>query len=230
MGFNYIASGHYASLIHPSSNELNKASVLELSKDLVKDQIYFLSHLSQAQLKRLIFPLGCIAKEEVRKLATTFDLPKKDRKDSKGICFLGKIKLSEFVARQIGEREGIILEAETGDFLGMHRGFWFDTIGQRQGIRLPGGSWYVVDKDVNNNVVFVSRNYFSIDKKRRSFRVGSLKWLSDRPPEEKWQIQCKVRHGPGIYNCNVTIEHSEDENEEVAVVQLSEDDQGQAAG
>ncbi|CAI0450019.1 unnamed protein product [Linum tenue] len=230
MGFDYIASGHYASVIHPSSDETNKPSVLELSKDMVKDQTYFLSHLSQAQLKRLIFPLGCIPKEEVRKLATTFDLPNKDRKDSQGICFLGKIKFSEFVARQIGEKEGIILEAETGDFLGMHRGFWFYTIGQRQGLRLPGGPWYVVDKDVNNNVVFVSRNYFSIDKNRRSFRVGSLKWLSDRPPQETWQLQCKVRHGPGFYNCNVTIEQSEDEDEEVAVVQLSEDDQGLAAG
>ncbi|CAN1158212.1 tRNA-specific 2-thiouridylase MnmA [Linum perenne] len=231
MGFDYIASGHYATVIHPSSDEMNNPSVLELSQDMVKDQTYFLSHLSQAQLKRVMFPLGCIPKDEVRKLATMFDLPNKDRKDSQGICFLGKIKFSDFVARQIGEREGIILEAETGDFLGMHSGFWFYTIGQRQGLRLPGGPWYVVDKDVNNNVVFASRNYFSIDKKRRSFRVGSLKWLSSRlPQEETWQLQCKVRHGPGFYDCNVKIEHSKDYNEEVAVVHLSEDDQGLAAG
>ncbi|CAN1856714.1 tRNA-specific 2-thiouridylase MnmA [Linum perenne] len=224
MGFDYIASGHYARVVHPSSDHVHQPSVLELSKDMVKDQTYFLSHLSQAQLKRLIFPLGCIPKDEVRRLATTFDLPNKDRKDSQGICFLGKIKFSEFVARQIGEREGIILEAETGDFLGMHRGFWFYTIGQRQGLRLPGGPWYVVDKDVDNNVVFVSRNYFSIDKKRRSFRVGSLKWLSGSPPEHKLQLQCKVRHGPRFYECTMTID------EETATVHLSEDDQGLAAG
>ncbi|GAB2277014.1 hypothetical protein Dimus_011722 [Dionaea muscipula] len=142
--FDYVASGHYANVNHPSSDGMDRPSVLQLSKDMVKDQTYFLSHLSQAQLKRLIFPLGCIPKDEVRYLATKFELPNKDRKDSQGICFLGKIKFSEFVARHIGEREGIILEAETGDFLGKHRGFWFYTIGQRQGLRLPGGPWYLL--------------------------------------------------------------------------------------
>ncbi|KAL9455180.1 hypothetical protein AB3S75_010566 [Citrus x aurantiifolia] len=230
MEFDYVASGHYAKVVHSSADQEYKPSVLELSKDKVKDQTYFLSHLSQAQLKRLIFPLGCISKEEVRKLATQFDLPNKDRKDSQGICFLGKIKFSEFVARHIGEMEGVILEAETGDFLGKHRGFWFYTIGQRQGLRLPGGPWYVVEKDVKNNVVFVSRNYYSFDKKRRLFRVGSLKWLSGLPPEEISRLQCKVRHGPGFYNCNLMIEHVEDGGEDIAVVQLSEDDQGLAAG
>ncbi|KAH7560578.1 hypothetical protein JRO89_XS10G0048000 [Xanthoceras sorbifolium] len=230
MEFDYVASGHYANVIHPSADQTDNPSVLELSKDMVKDQTYFLSHLSQAQLKRLIFPLGSIPKDEVRKLAAKFDLPNKDRKDSQGICFLGKIKFSDFVARHIGEMEGIILEAETGDFLGKHCGFWFYTIGQRQGLRLPGGPWYVVEKDVKNNVVFVSRNYYSFDKKRRLFRVGSLKWLSGLPPNEISQLQCKVRHGPGFYDCSLTFEHGEDGHKDVVVVLLSEDDQGLAAG
>ncbi|GMY16288.1 trna-specific 2-thiouridylase mnma [Fagus crenata] len=230
MEFDYVASGHYANIVHTSTDQMDNPSVLELSKDMVKDQTYFLSHLSQAQLKRLLFPLGSIPKEEVRKLATRFDLPNKDRKDSQGICFLGKIKFSEFVARQIGEREGVILEAETGDFLGKHRGFWFYTIGQRQGLRLPGGPWYVVEKDVKNNVVFVSRNYFSLDKRRRIFRVGSLKWLSGLPPNQLCELQCKVRHGPGFYNCSLEMELGQDGCEDVAVVHLSEDDQGLAAG
>lgn len=228
--FDYVASGHYANVVHSFTDQMDKPSVLELSKDMVKDQTYFLSHLSQIQLKRLIFPLGCIPKDEVRSLATKLDLPNRDRKDSQGICFLGKIKFSEFVARHIGENEGIILEAETGDLLGKHRGFWFYTIGQRQGLRLPGGPWYVVEKDVKNNVVFVSRNYFSLDKRRRLFRVGSLKWISREPPGQINQLQCKVRHGPGFYNCSFTMEPGEDGHEDVAVVQLSEDDQGLAAG
>ncbi|KAJ9164361.1 hypothetical protein P3X46_023944 [Hevea brasiliensis] len=230
MEFDFVASGHYANVIHPSADQINKPSVLELSKDMVKDQTYFLSHLSQTQLKRLIFPLGGMLKDEVRKLATQFDLPNKDRKDSQGICFLGKIKFSEFVARHIGEMEGIILEAETGDFLGSHRGFWFYTIGQRQGLRLPGGPWYVVEKDVKNNVVFVSRNYFSFDKRRRLFRVGSLRWFSGLPPEKMHKLQCKVRHGPGFYDCSVEIQPGEVGSEDVAVVHLFEDDQGLAAG
>ncbi|KAJ0229040.1 tRNA-5-taurinomethyluridine 2-sulfurtransferase [Hirschfeldia incana] len=193
MEYDYIASGHYAKVFHPPADQTDSPSVLELSQDMVKDQTYFLSHLSQTQLKRLLFPLGCVKKEEVRKLATEFDLPNKDRKDSQGICFLGKIKFSDFVGRHIGEMEGIILEAETGDFLGNHRGFWFYTIGQRQGLRLPGGPWYVVEKDTKNNVVFVSRNYYSIDKRRRVFRVGSLRWLSGKPSGNFNQLRCKLQ-------------------------------------
>ncbi|XP_052193185.1 uncharacterized protein LOC127801807 [Diospyros lotus] len=226
--FDFVASGHYAKVVHFFVEQRDELSILELSKDLVKDQTYFLSHLSQSQLKKLIFPLGCITKDEVRKLAKEFDLPNKDRKDSQGICFLGKIRFSEFVARHIGEMEGVILEAETGDFLGRHRGFWFYTIGQRQGLRLPGGPWYVVQKDVKNNVIFVSRNYFSYDKRRRLFRVGSLKWLSSSPAQTNL-LQCKVRHGPGFYDCSLRMQLDED-GHEVAVVQLSEDDQGLAAG
>ncbi|ONI05915.1 hypothetical protein PRUPE_5G028600 [Prunus persica] len=230
MKFDYVASGHYANVVHPSAGEMDEDSVLELSQDMVKDQTYFLSHLSQAQLKQLIFPLGCLSKDEVRKLATKFDLLNKQRKDSQGICFLGKLKFSEFIARHIGEKEGIILEAETGDFLGTHRGFWFYTIGQRQGLRLPGGPWYVVEKDIKNNVVFVSRNYFSVDKRRRLFRVGSLKWLNGFPQNQISQLQCKVRHGPGFRNCSLIMEPGAYGHEDVAVVHLSEDDQGLAAG
>ncbi|CAH9090328.1 unnamed protein product [Cuscuta epithymum] len=229
MEFDFVASGHYAKIVHASSDQPLQPSVLELSKDVVKDQTYFLSHLSQSQLKRLIFPLGCIPKEEVRKLAKLFDLPNQDRKDSQGICFLGKIKFCDFVARHIGEVEGIILEAETGDYLGKHRGFWFYTIGQRQGLRLPGGPWYVVEKDSKNNVVFVSRNYFSADKKRRLFRVGSLKWQSGSYPAHANQLQCKVRHGPTLYNCNLAME-VDNNGKTVGIVQLSQDDQGLAAG
>ncbi|XP_078436045.1 tRNA (5-methylaminomethyl-2-thiouridylate)-methyltransferase [Wolffia australiana] len=242
MNFDYVASGHYARIVHPSSDE-DGVSILKLSNDTVKDQTYFLSHLSQSQLKRLLFPLGDLSKEDVRGLASSLGLPNKDRKDSQGICFLGKVKFSEFVARHIGEKEGALLEAETGDFLGNHRGFWFYTIGQRQGLRLPGGPWYVVEKDIENNVVFVSRNYFSRDKRRRVFRVGSLKWISGTAPESGSHLQCKVRHGPGFYDCTITLEENGDNQDEftaaatsasaattAAVVRLSEDDQGLAAG
>ncbi|KAJ6315551.1 hypothetical protein OIU78_018931 [Salix suchowensis] len=181
-----LHQGHYAHVIHPVLDQINKPSVLELSKDMIKDQTYFLSHLTQAQLRHLIFPLGCIPLPQ-----NLICLTKTERIHKEYASF-------EFVARHIGESEGIILEAETGDFLGFHRGFWFYTIGQRQGLRLPGGPWYVVEKDVKNNVVFVSRHYFSLDKRRRSFRVGSLKWLSGSPPDMTSQLQCKVRHGPDV--------------------------------
>ncbi|KAH9606208.1 hypothetical protein KSS87_002011 [Heliosperma pusillum] len=202
MGFDYVASGHYANVVHPVTDDSDQPSILKLSRDAVKDQTYFLSHLDQSQLKRLMFPLGHIP----------------------------KIKFSDFVARQIGEMEGVILEAETGDFLGKHRGFWFYTIGQRQGLRLPGGPWYMVEKDTKNNVVFVSRSYYSIDKRRRVFRVGSLKWLNGKPLEKLSDLQCKVRHGPNLYSCSLMIESCENSRGDIAVVYLSEDDQGLAAG
>ncbi|XP_062208830.1 uncharacterized protein LOC133910450 [Phragmites australis] len=228
LGFDYIASGHYAHVIHPSVENTEAPSVLQLSKDKVKDQTYFLSHLSQSQLRRLIFPLGCITKDEVRRLAAQMGLPNQGRKDSQGMCFLGKVKFSEFVERHIREMEGVILEAESGDYLGKHRGFWFYTIGQRQGLRLPGGPWYVVEKDVQNNVVLVSRNYYSLDKRRRAFRVGSLNWFNNSGPANNEQLKCKVRHSPEFHGCTVTKEHT-GEND-VLVVHLSEDDQGLAAG
>ncbi|XP_072990902.1 uncharacterized protein [Typha latifolia] len=230
MEFDYVASGHYAHVVHSPLEQADGPSMLKLSKDTVKDQTYFLSHLSQLQLKRLLFPLGCLPKDEVRRLATIMELPNKDRKDSQGICFLGKVKFSEFVAEHIGEMEGVLLEAETGDYLGKHLGFWFYTIGQRQGLRLPGGPWYVVEKDVENNVVFVSRNYFSLDKRRRTFSVGSLSWFDGSPPAKNDQLQCKVRHGPGFYECIITEVLSEDVHGHCLVVHLSEDDQGLAAG
>ncbi|KAF8718206.1 hypothetical protein HU200_025697 [Digitaria exilis] len=229
LGFDYIASGHYAHVVHPSVENTEAPSVLQLSKDKIKDQTYFLSHLSQSQLRRLLFPLGCITKDEVRRLATQMDLPNQGRKDSQGICFLGKVKFSEFVERHIGEMEGIILEAESGDYLGNHRGFWFYTIGQRQGLRLAGGPWYVVAKDVHNNVVFVSRNYYTLDKRRRTFRAGSLNWFDDSGPGNSELLKCKVRHSPEFHDCTVTKEHTE-ESGDVLVVRLSEDDQGLAAG
>ncbi|CAN6454114.1 unnamed protein product [Victoria cruziana] len=201
-GFDYIASGHYARVIHPPPHCQDGQSVLELSADM----------------------------DEVRGLAAELDLPNKDRKDSQGICFLGKLKFSEFVAKHIGEMEGVLLEAETGDFLGKHRGYWFYTVGQRQGLRLSGGPWYVVGKDVDNNVVFVSRNYFSFDKIRRSFKVGSLSWMSGSKPTQLDQIRCKVRHGPDFYDCSVETQVGDDNQEDVATVHISRDDQGLAAG
>ncbi|CAH1454536.1 unnamed protein product [Lactuca virosa] len=225
MDFEFVASGHYAKVIHPLIDETNDLSFLHLSKDMVKDQTYFLSYLSQAQLKRLVLPLGCIPKDEVRRLARKFDLPNQERRDSQGICFLGKIRYSEFVERHIGEKEGILLEAEIDDFLGVHRGFLFYTIGQRQGLGLPGGPWYVVEKDVKNNVVFVSRNYYSVDKIRRSFLVGSFRWISGSPPHNLNHLRCKVPHGPLFYDCSLHIE----EKDGIGTVQLPEDDQGLAA-
>src|SRR5690606_33140106 len=142
---------------------------LEQSPDAIKDQTYFLAHISQHQLSKALFPIGHLQKEQVRILAEEFDLPNKQRKDSQGICFLGKLKFSEFLNHYLGEKPGSMIEYETGNNMGTHRGYWFYTIGQRQGLGLAGGPWYVVKKDITHNIIYISKEYYAQDKRRSSF-------------------------------------------------------------
>lgn len=119
---------------------------LRLSPDAVKDQTYFLAHLSPAQLSRVMFPLGHLAKREVRALAASAGLATSQRKDSQGICFLGKVKFSEFVREHLGVWRGPVVEEESDRVVATHDGFWFYTIGQRSGLNvgdLPNGPWCV---------------------------------------------------------------------------------------
>ena len=197
---------------------------LHKSPDLVKDQTYFLSYLSQAQLARALFPIGHLQKSEVRDLAKKYDLPNKERKDSQGICFLGKLKFNDFIKFHVGEKSGDIIEFETGKKLGGHKGFWFHTIGQRQGSGLAGGPWYVVAKDPQKNIVFMSRGYYTPEKKRNRFTVTNVNWLSGAAPQKR-DLHVKLRHGKNIYNC--TLAPLEDSRWQVT---LAQDDQGIAAG
>jgi len=218
-GFDKIATGHYA--IVKQNNGLYE---LHISPDPIKDQTYFLAHLTQEQLSRALFPIGHLKKSELRKLACDFDLPNKDRKDSQGICFLGKIKFKDFIQEYLGTKKGDIIEFETGKKLAEHKGFWFYTIGQRQGIGLSGGPWYVFSKDIEKNIVYISKNYHNIDKPRNKFTIGKFNLISGRKMQLN-NLTVKLRHGPGKYNC--TIEQV-DNNQ--AIVTLDKNDQGIAAG
>ena len=192
--FDKVASGHYAQVM-----EENGIFKLLRAPDPIKDQTYFLSFLSQKQLSRALFPIGHLRKEQVRELAQKYDLPNKARKDSQGICFLGKIKFSDFIAHYLGEKQGDLVEHETGKIVGKHKGFWYHTIGQRQGLGLAGGPWYVVHKDAARNIVSISRDYYAEDKIRDRFIVEDCRWLTHAP--EKKQLQVKLRHGAVLYDC-----------------------------
>ena len=98
-------------------------------------------------------------KSQVREIAVREHLPNAFRKDSQGICFLGKINYNDFLRRHLGERRGPIIEIETGRKIGVHNGYWFHTIGQRKGLGLSGGPWYVVKKNIRDNAIYVSRGY-----------------------------------------------------------------------
>src|SRR5437667_424274 len=130
-GFDRVASGHYGQV-----EDQGGVCVLKRSPDPVKDQTYFLCALNQEQLRRLWFPLGHLRKVEVRQLARQWRLPSCERKDSQGICFLGKIKYPEFIRYYLGERTGEIVELESGQPLAGHRRCWFYTIGRSKGTGL----------------------------------------------------------------------------------------------
>ncbi|GLC68117.1 hypothetical protein PLESTF_000647800 [Pleodorina starrii] len=213
---------------------------LLLTPDAVKDQTYFLANLSPRQLSRVMFPLGCLTKSQVRKLAAAADLANKNRKDSQGICFLGKVKFHEFVREHLGEWPGPILEAESGQPLGLHAGYWFYTVGQRGGIKLPGGPWYVVAKDTLRNAVLVSRQYYDPDKQRNTFTCGPFNWLdaAARPastdPRIGEPLYVKVRHGPNMYQCQLRLHDAAGDDtygaDSYGTVVLEQNDQGLAAG
>ncbi|MDP6777354.1 MAG: tRNA 2-thiouridine(34) synthase MnmA [Candidatus Latescibacteria bacterium] len=191
-----VASGHYAQIVEES-----QTCLLKRSPDAVKDQTYFLSRLNQTQLGRALFPVGHLTKPEVRSLANEFDLPNKDRKDSQGICFLGKISYPDFVRFHLKEQRGDIVEIESGQRLGQHRGFWFYTIGQREGLGLGGGPWYVADKDMEKNTVYVTHGTRREALARNRFTARDLHWISD--PPGRTDLQLKIRHGPDLCNCRI---------------------------
>jgi tRNA U34 2-thiouridine synthase MnmA/TrmU len=112
-----------------SNNNNDKEYLLQLSLDETKDQTYFLSNLKQKQLKKCLFPIGHLTKKNVRNLAQIFNLPTKNRKDSQGICFLGKLKYDDFLVHYLGEKKGNIKCVKTKKIIGKHRGLWFHTIG-----------------------------------------------------------------------------------------------------
>jgi tRNA-specific 2-thiouridylase len=198
--------------------------ILFQSPDPIKDQTYFLSHLSQKQLQRVMFPIGHLQKNELRALAHEFNLPNKNRKDSQGICFLGKFKFSDFIKHHLGTQQGLMIESETGSIMGNHDGFWFYTIGQRQGLGLGGGPWYVVAKDTAKNIIYISRNYYDTEKKRDTFYTEKIHWLLDQKPATT-DFLVKLRHGPQKYACS--IKYGEDDK---VLVTIFGQDQGIAAG
>lgn len=192
--FDRVASGHYARLRERADGRVE----LLRGVDPVKDQTYFLHRLDQDRLRRLLFPVGERSKSEVRRLAERFELPNRGRPDSQGICFLGRIRFDEFVAAHLGERPGPIRRIDTGETLGEHRGHWFHTIGQRKGLGLHGGPWYVVAKDVETDTVWISHRRELPRHRRDGFRVASPHWIVDPPTEPAGDLAVRVRHGPRL--------------------------------
>ncbi len=216
--YDKIASGHYAQI-----EQHDGLFYLLRAPDPVKDQTYFLSNLHQDQLARLSFPIGHLQKSQVRSLADELSIPAKDRKDSQGICFLGKINYRDFVAFHLGEQRGNIVERESGKKMGEHRGYWFHTIGQRHGLGLGGGPWYVVDKDPDSNTVFISHHDQRDQRLRSRLTVQHINWIGATPVHSTLLV--KLRHGPQLTPCHITLDGSG-----TAQLQLQDADPGIAPG
>lgn len=199
-GFDAIATGHYARTVRGADG----LTRLHTAPDAVKDQTYFLAMLRQEQLARALFPIGHLTKPEVRAIAAAAGLPTATRKDSQGICFLGKISFHDFVRHHCGTLPGPIVHTATGAVLGQHDGHYFYTTGQRRGLDLPGGPWYVARKDAATNTVYVAHGFADMVQWRSTFAYAAANWIAEAPATGT-VLDVKLRHGPRRLAATVTL-------------------------
>ncbi|MGN1235116.1 MAG: tRNA 2-thiouridine(34) synthase MnmA [Christensenellaceae bacterium] len=194
LGADYIATGHYCGIAHEGGEHL-----LLKAKDQGKDQTYFLNQLSQAQLERVLFPLQDLDKSQVRRIASEQGLATAQKKDSTGICFIGERNFRKFLQTYLPNRPGKIMTYD-GRVLGEHVGLMYYTIGQRRGLDiggqkgdLNGGRWFVIEKDLKNNILYVAH-----DGEDRLYsdacRVSSFNWIPSEPKEETFRCTAKLRY------------------------------------
>ncbi|MEL7060259.1 MAG: tRNA 2-thiouridine(34) synthase MnmA [Acidobacteriota bacterium] len=222
--FDAIATGHYASV----ERRIDGVALLR-GVDARKDQTYFLHSLTRPQLERCVFPLGGLHKAEVRQLAESLGLPNRHRRDSQGLCFLGKIPYDDFVRAHLGDQPGPILDLASGDRLGTHRGLWFHTIGQRKGLGLADGPWFVVAKETKSRALWVSHGARLAEHRTRHFRVPDPHWLSPLPRATAGAFDVRLRHTPALSAARWSASVSEGEPQGL-LVSLHTPDSGIAAG
>lgn len=171
-GADMIATGHYARV---------KDGQLLAAKDANKDQTYFLYRVTEAALRQSLMPIGEYHKPAVRELAKKFGLATAEKKDSQGICFVGKVGIREFLEHFVTTEPGAIID-QSGRTIGEHDGALFYTIGQRHGLNVGGGlPYYVVGKDMQKNEVYVSSDLQDERLWRTDIRLTSLHWINQAP-------------------------------------------------
>ena len=187
LGGNFLATGHYA-----RKERLKNKNAFRLlkAKDKKKDQSYFLWKLNQEQLKKIIFPLGDLDREEVEQIAKKNKLPVLERRKSVELCFVPD-KMEDFLKENIGVKKGKILD-DKGRFLGWHNGVWFYTLGQRKGIKLAGGPYYVLEKNIKENVLIVTKDKEKIYKK--NFYVRQVNWILPSKINFPLKVKTRVRY------------------------------------
>ena len=197
--FDKIATGHYAS-VYENENGI----FLGTAADIVKDQTYFLGQITYPQLSKVMFPIGHLQKKEVRQMAVDMKLPSAHRPDSQGICFLGKVNYNDFIRGHVGEQAGAIVNIENNKVIGEHKGFWFHTIGQRRGLGLSGGPWFVVGKDTHQNIIYVSNGYDPAAQYGKEIWLNDIHFLNPNRDYSKLEkVKFKIRHQPEFNSGNL---------------------------
>ncbi len=195
-GADYIATGHYVK-IQNQNNKLKSKNIFKLfqAKDKNKDQSYFLWTLTQEQLKYCLFPIGDYLKSEVRQIAKKAGLITASKKDSQGICFLGKVSLGDFLKQYIPEKRGAIL-GTNGKKLGEHKGVYFYTIGQRHGLAISGKKpYYIIKKDVKSNTIIVVEGDSNPKLYRKRIELTNINFINQQTVAKKEQrVLARVRY------------------------------------
>ncbi|MBU4369408.1 tRNA 2-thiouridine(34) synthase MnmA, partial [Patescibacteria group bacterium] len=200
----YVATGHYARLrreIPNSKSQIPKYQLLR-AKDKEKDQTYSLSFLPQKWLKNIVFPLGDYTKPEIYKIAKKykFDVFLK-QKESQDFCFVAGKSMKCFLEKEIGTKTGLIKDKK-GNILGKHQGLHFYTIGQRKGINLPGGPYFVLKIDKRKNILIVTKDEKKLCQKQ--VFVSHCHFTSGTPPQKKIQVQAKIRYRQELSRATLT--------------------------
>ncbi|MGH8245174.1 MAG: tRNA 2-thiouridine(34) synthase MnmA [Gammaproteobacteria bacterium] len=206
LGADVMATGHYARI----QAEGGTRSLLKGS-DRNKDQSYFLCRLNQAQLHRAVFPVGAMKKPDVRALAARAGLGTHAKKDSTGICFIGERPFREFLSRYLAAQPGEIRTTE-GRIVGEHEGVHLYTVGQRHGLKIGGvtgrgeAPWYVVDKDLKQNVLVVVQGSDHPLLYSRGLKATNPHWIEGRPPSKPMRLAAKIRYRQADQDCSVDLD------------------------
>jgi tRNA-specific 2-thiouridylase len=186
-GADMIATGHYARI---------QDGQLLTAKNTDKDQTYFLYSVSEDALKRSLMPIGEFkTKEEVRKLATEFGLATAEKKDSQGICFVGKVGIREFLEEFVTDTESGDIIDQNGKVIGQHDGALFYTIGQRHGLSVGGGlPYYVAGKDMDKNEVYVTTDLDDDRLWKTGLKLTAMHWINGEPDDfEGLEVRTRYR-------------------------------------
>jgi len=198
MGADYIATGHYVRL-----KRINDKYHLLKGLDSNKDQSYFLWTLTQSQFKHCLFPIGKFKKNKVRDLAKDWDLPVKDKPDSQGICFMGKVNVEDFLKKHISSSPGKIKTTE-GDVIGEHEGLEIYTIGQRRGIRIGGGiPYFVIGKDFGKNELIVAKGRKNKALFEKELLASNFNWILGKKPKIPLRCKAKIRYRQEDQSCHI---------------------------